>query len=146
MSYFYSLEISPLSDRWFTCIFSHFLDSFRFGWSFLLLYRSILLDVVPLIFALVVYTTDVISIKKKKKRKNKKAAGPNLNLSFMAAQGLCSGSPGQGWRLCPMVSVDEGLAPCPRRWALKLSGSLARHLDQVGLKIMLHYWVELLVL
>ena len=108
------------------------------------MYRSFLLDVV-LSFALVVYTTDAISLKKN--RKSKKAAGQNLNLSSMAAQGLCSGSlVRQRRRLYPMVSVDEGLAPCPRRWALKLSGSLARLLDQVGLKIMLHYWVALLVL
>ena len=87
------------------------------------------------------------TLKKKKKRKSKKAAGQNLNLSSMAAQGLYSGSlVRQHWRLCLMVSVDEGLAPCPRRWALKLSGSLARLFDQVGLKIMLHYWVELLIL
>lgn len=59
MSYFYSLEISPLPDRWFTSIFSHFLDSAHSVWSFLLLYRSFLLDAV-LIFALVVYTTHVI--------------------------------------------------------------------------------------
>lgn len=144
MSYFYSLEISPLPDRWFRSSFSHFLDSSYSGWSFLLLYRSFLLDVV-LSFALVVYTTDAISLKKN--RKSKKAAGQNLNLSSMAAQGLCSGSlVRQRRRLYPMVSVDEGLAPCPRRWALKLSGSLARLLDQVGLKIMLHYWVALLVL
>lgn len=65
MSYFYSLEISPLPDRWFRSSFSHFLDSSYSGWSFLLLYRSFLLDVV-LSFALVVYSTDAISLKKKK--------------------------------------------------------------------------------
>ena len=50
MSSVHILDINPLSDRWFTNIFSHSIAAFSFcGW-FPLLCRSFFLDVVPLVY------------------------------------------------------------------------------------------------